>query len=62
MTTLADVIRWHTSLLQVHARLASRFARKEPFERKHSWQLAEQAREATPSGMQRLLSAAIWDA
>jgi SRSO17 transposase len=30
-------------------------------ERKNSWQLAEQAREATPYGMQRLLSQAVWD-
>lgn len=29
---------------------------------KHGWQLAEQAREATPYGMQRLLSQANWDA
>jgi SRSO17 transposase len=31
-------------------------------ERKNGWQLAEQAREATPYGMQRLLSQAVWDA
>jgi len=31
-------------------------------ERKNGWQLAEQAREATPYGMQRLLSSAVWDA
>jgi len=75
MTTLAEVIHWHESLRQLHARLASHFARKEPFERalrfvqgilssverKHGWQLAEQAREPTPYGMQRLLSQAIWD-
>lgn len=30
-------------------------------ERKNGWQLAEQAREATPYGMQRLLSSAVWD-
>src|ERR1700686_2373905 len=30
-------------------------------ERKNGWQLAEQAREATPYGMQRLLSTAVWD-
>jgi SRSO17 transposase len=66
---------WHTSLRQLHARLASHFARPEPFqralrfvqgilstvERKNGWQLAEQAREATPYGMQRLLSGAVWD-
>jgi SRSO17 transposase len=31
-------------------------------ERKNGWQLAEHAREATPYGMQRLLSSAVWDA
>ena len=76
VTTLSDVIAWHTSLLLLHARLASHFARPEPFaralrfvqgilstvERKNGWQLAEQAREATPYGMQRLLSQAVWDA
>ena len=30
-------------------------------ERKNGWQLAEQAREATPYAMQRLLSTAVWD-
>jgi SRSO17 transposase len=30
-------------------------------ERKNVWQQAEQAREATPYGMQRLLSQAVWD-
>src|SRR5713226_2481554 len=76
LTTLSDVIRWRESLLQLHARLASHFARPEPFqrmlrfvqgilssvERKNGWQLAEQAREATPYGMQRLLSQSVWDA
>ena len=31
-------------------------------ERKNGWHLAEHAREATPYGMQRLLSSAVWDA
>src|SRR5712692_1157995 len=76
LTTLSDVMEWHSSLQLLHARLASHFARPEPFaralrfvqgilssvERKNSWQLAEQAREATPYGMQRLLSQAVWDA
>jgi SRSO17 transposase len=30
-------------------------------QRKNGWQLAEHAREATPYGMQRLLSRAVWD-
>ncbi len=75
LTTLSDVIHWRESLLQLHARLASHFARPEPYARalrfvqgilsevprKNGWQLAEQAREATPYGMQRLLSQAKWD-
>src|SRR5260370_38044958 len=75
LTTLSEVMAWQQSLPLLHAGLASRFARPEPFaralrfvqgmlgtvERKNSWQLAEQAREATPYGMQRLLSQAVWD-
>src|SRR6266516_6582696 len=75
LTTATDVIRWHCSLMQLHARLAPHFARPEPYarmlrflqgilsqvERKNGWQLAEHAREATPYGMQRLLSQAVWD-
>ena len=75
LTTLSDVMRWQNSLVQLHARLACYFARPEPYqrllrfvqailsnvERKNGWQVAEQAREATPYGMQRLLSQAIWD-
>ena len=75
VTTLPEVIAWYTSLQQLHARLASYFARPEPYaralryvqailspvERKNGWQIAEQAREATPYGMQRLLSQAVWD-
>ncbi len=62
LTTLSDVMAWQHSLRLLHAGLASRFARPEPFaralrfvqgilstvERKNGWQLAEQAREATP--------------
>jgi SRSO17 transposase len=60
----------------MHARIAHRFARPEPrqrafqylkgllspLERKNGWQLAEQAGELTPDGMQRLLATADWDA
>src|SRR5437763_3684460 len=74
-TTLRDVVHWEQALRQLHARIAPRFARPEPrrralaylqgvmseIERKNGWQLAEHAREATPYGMQRLLSQAIWD-
>jgi SRSO17 transposase len=73
---LRDIAHWVQALSQLHARIAPRFARPEPrrralsylqgllsaVERKNGWQLAEQAREATPYGMQRLLSRAVWDA
>jgi SRSO17 transposase len=75
-TTLRDLVHWAQALSQLHARIAPRFARPEPrrralnylqgllssVERKNGWQLAEHAREATPYGMQRLLSSAVWDA
>ncbi len=74
-TTLTEVARWAQALARLHARIAPRFARPEPrrralaylqglmssIERKNGWQLAEHAREATPYGMQRLLSQAVWD-
>jgi SRSO17 transposase len=74
--SVEQVAGWAAGLEEVHARIASRFARSEPrervaeyvrgllapVERKNSWTLAEQAGEATPDGMQRLLAAADWDA
>lgn len=74
--TEASVQDWATALDQVHGRLAPHFARSEPrqrvrgylagllspIERKNGWQLAEQAGESTPTGMQRVLSGAQWDA
>ena len=33
-----------------------------PVERKNGWQLAEQAGDPTPDGVQRLLSTYVWDA
>jgi SRSO17 transposase len=74
--TLADVNGWAADLEALHARIARRFVRPEPrrralaylrgllspVERKNGWQLAEQAGEATPDGMQRLLATADWDA
>jgi SRSO17 transposase len=67
---------WAADLDGLHARLARRFGRAEPrrrvrayvagllspVERKNGWQVAEQAGEATPYGMQRLLAGAKWDA
>lgn len=76
-TITPDVIaQWAEEVDRVHARLAARFARPEPrrrvrsymvgllssVERKNGWQLAEHAGERTPTGMQRVLSGARWDA
>src|SRR5256886_15716645 len=75
-TTLRDVAHWEQPLRPRQARIPPRFARPEPrrralsylqglrslVERKNGWHLAEHAREATPYGMQRLLSNAVWDA
>jgi SRSO17 transposase len=72
----ADLHTWASELDGVAAKLAPRFERAEPrrrvlsyltgllstAERKNGWQLAELAGEATPDGMQRLLSTAHWDA
>ena len=74
-TSTRDVVRWAKELFDLHARIAPYFARPEPRRRalaylqgimsdtprKNGWQLAEQAREANPYGMQRLLSQAVWD-
>ncbi len=73
---LAEVAAWARGLSAMHARIAHHFARPEPrqralqylkgllspVERKNGWQLAEQAGEPTPDGMQRLLATADWDA
>jgi SRSO17 transposase len=73
---VADVDGWAAGLDVLHARIGPRFARSEPRERvlgyvrgllaplekKNSWTLAEQAGEAIPDGMQRLLADADWDA
>jgi SRSO17 transposase len=74
--TRQQVGNWATQLDRLHNRIAGRFARSEPrrrareylrallapLQRKNSWQIAEQAGEASPDGMQRLLSTATWDA
>lgn len=73
---MAEVEAWAAGLEELHARIAPRFARSEPrervlayvrgllapLERKNSWTVAEQAGEAIPDGMQRLLATADWDA
>jgi SRSO17 transposase len=75
-TEFADVEQWAQELEQLHARVAPRFARSEqrtralaylkgllsPVKRKNGWQLAEQAGERNPDGIQRLLNSALWDA
>ena len=74
-TTANEVVRWALELRHLHARIAPYFARPEPRQRsllylqgilsdvarKNGWQLAEQAGETRPDGMQRLLSKAVWD-
>jgi SRSO17 transposase len=73
---LAAIARCGDALADLHARIAHRFARAEAreragrylaglldrVERKNGWQLAEAMGEAGPRGVQRLLSAAAWDA
>jgi len=72
----ADLHTWAAELDVVGAKLAPRFERSEPRQRvlayltgllsntarKNSWHLAELAGEASPDGMQRLLSTAHWEA
>src|SRR5207245_6550074 len=73
--TPGQIASWSLILRQWHRRLAPFFARPEVLQhallylqailsdipRKNGWQIAEQARQARPYGMQRLLSRAVWD-
>ena len=73
---MGEVVRWAEGIERVHECIAGRFRRPEPrrrslaylkgllspVERKNGWQLAEQAGDATPYGVQHLLSTYIWDA
>jgi SRSO17 transposase len=73
---LAAIKRCADAWAELHARVGRRFARSEArdragrylagllgrAERKHGWQLAEAMGEAGPRGVQRLPSAATWDA
>ena len=72
---LPPIAAWSLTLQQVHARVAPHVARPEvrrharlyleavlsDIPRKNGWQIAEQARQARPDGIQRLLSHAVWD-
>ena len=72
---VAEVARWAEGIDQVHRCIAGRFRRPEPrrrvldylggllsaVERKNGWQLAEQAGDATPDGVRRLLYNYRWD-
>jgi hypothetical protein len=69
--SVSDVTDWAGELQALQAGIAPRFERAEPrqralaylrgllspTERKNGWQLAEEAGERTPDGMQRLLNA-----
>src|SRR6266700_7301767 len=73
--TLGEISRWHEHLRDLHAQLRPHFARPEAHQhalhylqavlsdipRKNGWQIAEQARQGRPYGMQRLLGRAVWD-
>ena len=73
---VAEVARWADGIEEMHRCIAGRFRRPEPrrralgylrgllspVERKNGWQLAEQAGDATPDGVQRLLYNYRWDA
>jgi SRSO17 transposase len=75
MPDLETVEEWAGELKVMGSRIGARFERAEPRQRaiaylrglmsdvprKNGWQLAEQAGELTPDGMQRLLSTAAWD-
>jgi SRSO17 transposase len=74
--TQVEVAAWTAGWDEIQQRIGPRFARSEqrqrvrgyvdgllsPVERKNGWQLAEQAGEPRPYGMQRLLAGAKWDA
>lgn len=73
MVEVREVENWASGLEELHARIAPHFARSEqsgrvlaylrgllrPVKRKNGWQLAEQAREKNPDGIQSLLNALL---
>jgi SRSO17 transposase len=70
-----DPARWRAGLDELLGRVAGRFGRVEPrrrarafvlgllaeLPRKNCWTIAEHAGDASPDGMQHLLSRAVWD-
>ncbi len=76
MVEVLEVAQWAKGIEDLHRRIGARFYRSEPrwralaylkgllspVERKNGWQLAEQAGDATPDGVQRLLYNYVWDA
>ena len=74
--TDVDPVGWREKLDELMARVAKRFGRVEPrrrarlfvegllsdLPRKNCWTIAEHAGDATPDGMQHLLTRAVWDA
>ena len=72
----ASATHWAAGLDEIARRIGGRFPRSEPrqravaylqgllspVERKNGWQLAEQAGDESPYGMQHLLGRATWDA
>ena len=71
-----DPAHWQAALEELLGRIAGRFTRVEPrrrarafvcglladLPRKNCWTIAEHAGDASPEGMQHLLSGAVWDA
>lgn len=72
---VAEIREWAQGLDEIGALIGEQFARSEPRnnaigyiqgllsdeQRKNSWTLSERAGQATPDGMQRLLSTTDWD-
>lgn len=72
---LSEIGKWYQHLQQLHERIVPHFARPEPahhallymqallseIPRKNGWQIAEQARQTRPFGIQRLLTGSVWD-
>src|SRR5215467_5112063 len=75
-TTTSEAQQWAERLSSLGQRIGGRFARAEPrrralayrqgllspLKRKNGWQLAEEAGDPTPYGVQHLLGRAQWDA